>query len=148
MLRAPLLVIGSLLMAFIVNAKLALYLVVGAPILLVFLYIMAKKGVTYFSGIQIRLDGVNRTIQENLKAVRLVKAYLRGAYEASRFSKVAGLLQLDTVRAMRLMELIMPVLLLIMNISLMAVLWFGAVEVQDGSAKIGELVAVVNYAMQ
>jgi len=148
MLRAPLLVLGSLIMAFIVNAQLALYLVIGAPVLLLFLYFMAKKGVTYFSGIQKRLDGVNRTIQENLQAVRLVKAYLRGAYEASRFSKVADLLRMDTVRAMRLMETIMPVLLLIMNISLMAVLWFGAVEVQDGDAKIGELVAVVNYAMR
>jgi len=146
MLRAPLLVIGSLVMAFIVSAKLALYLVIGAPVLLFFLIFMAKLGVGYFARIQKRLDGVNRTIQENLQAVRLVKAYLRGAYEASRFSKVAELLKMDTVKAMRLMELIMPILLLIMNISLMAVLWFGAVEVQDGGAKVGELVAVVNYA--
>ena len=75
-------------MAFFVNAKLALFLVIGAPFLLIFLYFMAKKGVSYFSRIQKRLDGVNRVIQENLQAVRLVKAYLRGAYEASRFSKV------------------------------------------------------------
>lgn len=148
MLRAPLLVIGSLVMAFIVNAKLALYLLVGAPIVLVFLYVMAKKGVTLFSGIQKRLDNVNRTIQENLQAVRLVKAYLRGMYEASRFAKVADSLKMDTVKAMRLMELIMPILLLVMNVSLMAVLWFGAVEVQDGKAKVGELVAIVNYAMR
>lgn len=148
MLRAPLLVIGSLVMAFIVNAKLALYLLLGAPIVLIFLYFMAKKGVTLFSGIQMRLDNVNRTIQENLQAVRLVKAYLRGMYEASRFAKVADSLKMDTVKAMRLMELIMPILLLVMNISLMAVLWFGAVEVQDGGAKVGELVAIVNYAMR
>lgn len=148
MLRAPLLVIGSLIMALIVNVKLALYLVIGVPILLFFLYFMANKGVRYFSGIQKRLDGVNRIIQENLQAVRLIKAYLRGTYEASRFSKVANLLRNDTVRAMRLMELILPVLLLIMNLSLMAVLWFGAVEVQAGGAKVGELVAVVNYAMR
>lgn len=148
MLRAPLLVIGSLIMALIVNVKLALYLVVGVPILLFFLYFMANRGVRYFSKIQKRLDGVNRIIQENLQAVRLIKAYLRGTYEASRFSKVADMLRNDTVRAMRLMELILPVLLLIMNLSLMAVLWFGAVEVQAGGAKVGELVAVVNYAMR
>ena len=148
MLRAPLLVIGSLIMALIVNVKLALYLVVGVHILLFFLYFMANKGVRYFSKIQKRLDGVNRIIQENLQAVRLIKAYLRGTYEASRFSKVADMLRSDTVRAMRLMELILPVLLLIMNLSLMAVLWFGAVEVQAGGAKVGELVAVVNYAMR
>ena len=148
MMRAPLLVIGSLVMAFVVNAKLALYLVIGAPFLLFFLYFMAKKGVVYFSRIQQRLDSVNRVSQENLQAVRLIKAYLRGMYEASRFAKVADMLRNDTVKAMRLMELILPILLLVMNISLMAVLWFGAIEVRDGGAKVGELVAVVNYAMR
>lgn len=148
MLRAPLLVIGSLIMAFVVNVKLALYLLIGAPVLLIFLVYMSRKGVRYFARIQKRLDNVNRVIQENLQAVRLIKAYLRGMYEASRFSDVADLLRKDTVKAMRLMELILPILLLIMNGSLMAVLWFGAIEVQSGEAKVGELVAVVNYAMR
>lgn len=148
MLRAPLLVIGSIIMAFVVNAKLALYLLIGVPILLVFLFFMSRTGVRFFARIQQRLDRVNRVIQENLQAVRLIKAYLRGAYEASRFAKIADALRQDTVRAMRLMELILPVLLLIMNGSLMAVLWFGAAEVQAGDAKVGELVAVVNYAMR
>lgn len=148
MLRAPLLVIGSLIMAFLVNVQLALYLVIGAPVLLVFLFIMARKGVGYFSTVQHRLDRVNRVLQENLQAVRLIKAYLRGMYEASRFSKVAGALRKDTVKAMRMMELILPVLLFIMNVSLMAVLWFGAVEIGNGDAQVGELVAIVNYAMR
>lgn len=148
MMRAPLLVIGSLIMAFVVNAKLALYLVMGAPFLFFFLYFMAKKGVVYFARVQERLDRVNRVMQENLQAVRLIKAYLRGTYEASRFSKVADLLRKDTVTAMRMMELILPALLFVMNISLMAVLWFGAIEVRDGGAQVGELVAIVNYAMR
>lgn len=148
MMRAPLLVIGSLVMAFLVNVKLALYLVIGAPVLLIFLFIMARKGVGYFSTVQRRLDRVNRVIQENLQAVRLIKAYLRGMYEASRFSKVAGALRKDTVKAMRMMELILPVLLFVMNVSLMAVLWFGSVEIGHGNAQVGELVAIVNYAMR
>ncbi|MHA6258895.1 ABC transporter ATP-binding protein [Sporosarcina sp. CAU 1771] len=148
MMRAPLLVIGSLIMAFIVNAKLALLLLIGSPFLLFFLYFMARKGVRYFSKIQVRLDKVNRVSQENLQAVRLIKAYLRGTYEASRFSKVANLLRRDTVQAMRLMELILPILLLVMNLSLMAVLWFGAIEIKDNGTQVGELVAIVNYAMR
>ena len=148
MMRAPLLVIGSLIMAFFVNVKLALLLVIGAPFLVIFLYFMSKKGVGYFAGVQRRLDRVNRVIQENLQAVRLIKAYLRGMYEASRFSQVSDLLRKDTVKAMRMMELILPVLLLVMNGSLMAVLWFGAIEVQDGGVQVGELVAIVNYAMR
>ncbi|MDW0118741.1 ABC transporter ATP-binding protein [Sporosarcina thermotolerans] len=148
MLRAPLLVIGSLVMAFVVNVKLAMYLVIGAPFLFIFLFIMARKGVGYFSGVQRRLDRVNRVIQENLQAVRLIKAYLRGMYEASRFMKVANALKMDTVKAMRMMELILPVLLFVMNVSLMAVLWFGSTEIRTGEAQVGELVAVVNYAMR
>lgn len=148
MLRAPLLVIGSMIMAFVVNPKLAIYLVIVFPILLAFLYIMVKKGVIYFSFVQQRLDRVNRMVQENLQAVRLIKAYLRGKYEANRFSEVAGALKTDTVKAFRIMEIILPILLFGMNLSLLAVLWFGAFEIRSEDAKIGELVAIVNYAMR
>ena len=148
MLRAPLLVIGSMIMAFVVNPKLAIYLVIVFPVLLAFLYIMVKKGVIYFSFVQQRLDRVNRMVQENLQAVRLIKAYLRGKYEANRFSEVAGSLKTDTVKAFRIMEIILPILLFGMNLSLLAVLWFGAFEIRSGDAQIGELVAIVNYAMR
>ncbi|RNF40103.1 ABC transporter ATP-binding protein [Planococcus salinus] len=148
MLRAPLLVIGSMAMAFVVNAKLAIYLIIVFPVLLLFLYFMVRKGVAYFSFVQQRLDRVNRLVQENLQAVRLIKAYLRGKYEANRFSEVAGSLKTDTVKAFRVMEIILPILLFGMNVSLLAVLWFGASEIQNGNAQIGELVAIVNYAMR
>ncbi|TWT03434.1 ABC transporter ATP-binding protein [Planomicrobium sp. CPCC 101079] len=148
MLRAPLLVIGSMVMAFVLNAKLAVYLVIVFPVLLLFLYVMVLKGVAHFGYVQKRLDRVNRLIQENLQAVRLIKAYLRGNYEASRFSSVAGSLKVDTVKAFRIMEVVLPVLLFGMNLSLLAVLWFGASHIQTGSAQIGELVAIVNYAMR
>lgn len=148
LLRAPLVVIGSLVMAMLVNVKLASFLLIGIPFLCVFLFVMARKGVVYFSDVQRRLDRVNRVIQENLQAVRLVKAYLRGVYEGSRFSKVADLLRKDTVKAFRMMELIMPILLLIMNGSLMLVLWFGVGVVRAGDAQVGEIVAIVNYAFR
>ena len=148
MLRAPLIVIGSMVMAFVVNAQLAFYLIIVFPVLLVFLYVMVRKGVVYFSFVQRRLDKVNRMVQENLQAVRLIKAYLRGKYEANRFSEVAGALKTDTVKAFRIMEIILPILLFGMNVSLLAVVWFGAFEIQSGDAQIGELVAIVNYAMR
>lgn len=148
MLRAPLLVIGSIAMAFVVNAELAVYLVIVFPVLLIFLYVMVKQGVKYFSFVQQRLDRLNRMVQENLQAVRLIKAYLRGKYEATRFSEVAGSLKTDTVKAFRIMEIILPVLLFGMNLSLLAVLWFGAGQIRQGGAEIGELVAIVNYAMR
>lgn len=148
MLRAPLLVIGSIVMSFIVHPYLALYLVMGAPFLVVVLYWMSRKGITLFGEVQRSVDRVTRKIQENLQAVRLIKAYLRGNFESDRFSKVADKLKMDNVTAFRIMELILPVLLFVMNVSLMAVLWFGAKEIQTGNAQMGELVAIVNYAMR
>ncbi|WP_391207201.1 ABC transporter ATP-binding protein [Psychrobacillus sp. L4] len=148
MLRAPLIVIGSIIMSFFVNAYLAMFLVIGAPILVIFLYVMSRKGMELFAKVQKSVDRVTRKVQENLQAVRLIKAYLRGNFESSRFAGVADVLKVDNVKAFRIMELILPVLLFIMNISLMAVLWFGAKEIQAGGAQMGELVAIVNYAMR
>lgn len=148
MLKAPLLVIGSVVMAFIVNAKVAMYLVIAVPILLVFLWVMVNRGIRYFVGVQNRLDRVNRTLQETLQAIRLVKAYMRGQYEASRFHNVASHLQIDTTKALRNMEMIMPVLLFVMNISLLAVLWVGAEQVRANDMPVGDVVTIVNYAMR
>ena len=148
MLRAPLLVVGSMIMSFLIDPYLALFLVIGAPFLVIFLFLMSRKGLKLFGKVQKSVDQVNRKIQENLQAVRLVKAYLRGNFEASRFSNVANTLKMDNVKAFRIMELILPVLLLVMNVSLMAVLWFGSKEIQTGEAQMGELIAIVNYAMR
>jgi ATP-binding cassette subfamily B protein len=148
MLRAPLLVVGSIIMSFIVNPYLAMFLVIGAPFLVVFLYIMSRNGLKLFGEVQKRVDQVTRKIQENLQAVRLIKAYLRGNFESSRFATVAANLKMDNVKAFRIMELILPVLLFIMNASLLAVLWFGAKEIRTGNVGLGELVAIINYAMR
>jgi ATP-binding cassette, subfamily B, multidrug efflux pump len=148
MLRAPLLVVGSIIMSFIVNPYLAMFLVIGAPFLVVFLYIMSRNGLKLFGEVQKRVDQVTRKIQENLQAVRLIKAYLRGNFESSRFATVAANLKMDNVKAFRIMELILPVLLFIMNASLLAVLWFGAKEIRTGNVELGELVAIINYAMR
>ncbi|TQR09645.1 ABC transporter ATP-binding protein [Psychrobacillus soli] len=148
MLRAPLLVVGSIIMSFFVHAYLAMFLVMGAPILILFLFLMSRKGLTLFGKVQRSVDHVTRKVQENLQAVRLIKAYLRGNFESTRFASVADILKMDNVKAFRIMELILPVLLFVMNVSLMAVLWFGAKEIQTGDTKMGDLVAIVNYAMR
>lgn len=148
MLRAPLLVIGSIAMAFYVDVYLASFLLIAAPFLLVFLVFMVKKGVSFFGLVQSRIDRVNRVLQENLQAVRLVKAYLRGLYEASRFEKVATMLKDDTTKALRIMEWILPVLLFVMNSSLLLVIVMGSKEIQNGTTQIGDLVAIINYTLR
>lgn len=148
MIRAPLSVLLSLVMAFFVNGKMAMFLLIGTPILAVFLYFIVKKGSFLFGQVQRRVDRVNRALQESLQALYLVKAYMRNSYESKKFEKVAGDLKTDTMKALRTMELMMPVMTFVLNVSLLLAIWFGAKEVMMNEAQVGELVAVVNYAMR
>ena len=148
MMRVPLMIIGSLIMVFFVNSKMALFLMIGAPISFIFLFFIVKKGSHSFAQVQRRLDKVNRVLQENLQGIRLVKAYMRLNYEGTRFEQVADELKTDTVKALRIMETIMPVLLFVMNGSLLIAIWFGVIDVKNGNTQVGELVAVVNYALR
>lgn len=148
MLKSPLIVIGSLTMAFLVNAKMALFLIAGVPILIFILLMLVKSGIKNFGAVQRRVDRVNRVLQESLQAIRLVKAYMRGDYEYNRLDKVANALKFDTIKALRLMEVVMPTMLVVMNIGLLAAIWIGAEQIRSGEAQVGELVAIINYSMR
>jgi len=145
MLRAPLLVIGSVIMALFVNFQLALILVVSIPILVAFLLWLMRKAGKLFKDVQNRVDSVNNVVQENLTAIRLIKSFIRRNYESSRFNQASDELRNKTVKALRLIETTMPVILLVMNGSIIAVLWFGSIGVNTGGASVGEVVAIVNY---
>ncbi len=146
MMRAPLLIIGGLLMAFAVNVKLALILSAVAPFLFLFLIWIMGKGGALFKAVQEKLDGVNSVMQENLTGIRLIKAFVRRKHEVNRFTRTNEDLRDGTIRALRLMEVTMPVLLLIMNLCILGVLWFGSIQVNTGDVKVGEVVAIINYA--
>lgn len=148
MLRAPLSVVLSLMMAFFVNAKMAMMLMIGTPILALFLYVIVKKGSQLFSEVQRRMDKLNRALQESLQAIYLVKAFMRNAYEMEKFHRVAEDLKVDTMKALRTMELMMPVMTFVLNVSLLSAIWYGAREISMNQAQVGELVAVVNYALR
>lgn len=148
MLRAPLLVIGGVVMAFVVNIQLAMVLVVTIPIIIIFLVWMMRKGLILFRQVQAKLDGVNHVIRENLGAMRLIKVFVRRKHEGERFLKRNEALMDSTVKALRVMEITMPALLLLMNVAIIGVLWFGSMNVNTGNAQIGEVVAIVNYGMR
>lgn len=148
MLRAPLSVVLSLMMAFFVNAKMATILLIGTPILAALLLLIVKKGTRLFGQVQSSLDRLNRTLQESLQAIYLVKAFMRNSYEMDKFHRVAEDLKMDTMKALRIMELMMPSMAFVLNVSLLFVIWYGAREVGMNQAQVGELVAVVNYALR
>lgn len=148
MLRMPLLVIGSSVMALIVNVKLGLLLVVGVPILLLFVMAIMKRAARLFERVQRRLDTVNNVMQENLTGMRLIRVFVRKQHERKRFEQHSSELMNDTVSALRLTETTMPFILFIMNASIIAVLWFGHRDILTGSASVGEVVAIINYSMR
>ncbi|MCQ4086490.1 ABC transporter ATP-binding protein [Saccharibacillus sp. JS10] len=148
MTRVPLVVIGSVAMAMVVNFKLGLMLALTVPLLLVFvLWIMRRAG-AMFKNVQKRLDKVNGVIQENLTGIRLIRVFVRMKHENGRFAASSNKLMKNTVSALRLTETTMPFIMLVMNASIIAVLWFGRGYIASGSASVGEVVAVANYALR
>lgn len=148
MTRVPLVVIGSMIMAVVVNPKLGLLLVVMVPVLLVFVIWMIKKAALLFRNVQRRLDAVNGVIQENLTGIRLIRVFVRMGHEIERFAGYSGKLMKGTISALRLTETTMPFMLLMMNGCIIAVLWFGRRDIVTGSATVGEVVAVINYLLR
>ncbi len=143
MMRAPLMMIGGFIMALTVNVKLALILVVVTPLLLGFLLFMMNKGFSMFRRVQGQMDRTNGVMRENLMGMRLIKAFVRSRHENTRFISENVQLMERTAAALRLIETTIPVLLLIMNVSILFVLWRGSFHTD---ANIGEVVAIVNYA--
>ena len=148
MVRAPLLGAGGIIMAISINARLAMILLASVPALLLILYFVIKKSFPLFTTVQKKLDRVNAVMRENLSGIRLIKVFNRSDYENKRFSAANKELMNTTIKAFKLVISIMPVIMLIMNLSLVGVIWFGGIQISGGTMKVGELMAFINYFMQ
>jgi len=148
MLRMPLVVIGSMIMALVVHAKLGFLLLLTVPALILFIVWIVKKAAALFRKVQQRLDTVNGVMQENLSGMRLIRVFVRRREEAERFARHSGELRQSSTSALRLTEITLPFIVLIMNAGIIAVLWFGHLEIGTGSATTGEVVAIVNYSLR
>ncbi|MDQ0208361.1 ABC transporter ATP-binding protein [Alkalicoccobacillus murimartini] len=146
MMRAPLLILGGVVLSFFVNERLALVFLIVIPLLVITITILMKKGALFFGWVQRKLDQVNHVTRENLMALKLIKAFVRRTHEVKRFVANNEQLKDNTMKALRLMEVTQPVLLFLMNGSIIAVLWFGSFQLNTGGAQVGEIVAIVNYA--
>ncbi|MDK2991018.1 MAG: ATP-binding cassette, subfamily multidrug efflux pump [Clostridiales bacterium] len=148
MIRAPLLFIGGIIMAISLNAKLSLILVVSIPLLILVLYRTMKKSTPLFSMMQQKLDRVNAVIRENLSGVRVIKAFVRAEHEKNRFATANDDLMQVSLRAFGLIIIMMPIVMLIMNLSIVAVLWLGGINVAAGDMEVGQVMAYINYITQ
>ncbi|NBJ69191.1 MULTISPECIES: ABC transporter ATP-binding protein [Clostridia] len=148
MSKAPLIVIGGVTMAFVVNAKLALIFFISVPLLVVFVLWVLKVASKLFHQVQKSLDKLNQVMQENLSGMRLIKAFSRRNYEEERFKEANQSLADKTRSTFQFVEASMPVLLFVMNISLLFIIWFGNSQVTAGSTNVGDVVAIINYALR
>lgn len=147
-IRSPLLTIGSVIMAFTISFKLALIFAVTIPILFIILFLLIRKAFPTYNIVQQKLDKVNTVLQENLMGIRVVKAFVRSDFENKRFGQANEDYTKNAVKAARIVSFNMPVLMLILNFSLVVILWFGAHQSWNGSLQVGDLIAFINYVTQ
>ena len=148
LLRAPGMLIGGLIMAFLMNAKLALVFCVVIPVLIIALAFVMKTAFPRFDVMQTKIDGLNSRIQENITNQRVVKSFVRDDFEKETFDRANNELKDKTLRAMKVVILTMPIMTLAMNLTVMAVVWFGGQQILIGDMPVGNLTAFTTYVTQ
>jgi ATP-binding cassette subfamily B protein len=135
-------------MALRMNAQLSLLLVVVIPIMGVVIGMIVSRAVPLFRLVQAKIDSITRVMRETLGGIRVIRAFDRTAYEQARFAEANDDLTSTTLRVTRLFAILMPTIMLILNLSTVAVMWFGSLLVGSGKMQIGSLTAFLAYLMQ
>ncbi|HKP52963.1 MAG TPA: ABC transporter ATP-binding protein [Chloroflexia bacterium] len=148
MIYAPLLGIGGIFMAVALDAELSLVLVVVVPLLIGLIAIISIKAVPLFRAMQLKLDRVNLVLRENLTGIRVIRAFNREQYERVRFDDANRDLTNTAIRVNRLMAFVMPLVMILMNLTSVAIIWFGGIRISNGGMQVGALIAFLQYAMQ
>ncbi|MCT1400819.1 ABC transporter ATP-binding protein/permease [Paenibacillus sp. p3-SID867] len=146
--RSPLLAIGSMIMAVIISPKLAIILAIAVPLLFVVMFFLIRATLPLFATAQKKLDKVNTVLKENFAGIRVSKAFVRAGYEKDRFHQANTDFTQVSVKTQRIVALNMPILTMILNVSIVVVLWLGGKNAIDGSFEVGSLVAFINYVTQ
>jgi ATP-binding cassette, subfamily B, multidrug efflux pump len=147
LVRAPLLLIGSLVMAIVTSPQLAFLPLVLMPIELAAVLWVIHRATPMYTRVQERLDSLNEVMQENLAGVRVVKAFVRGRHEETRFKTANENLTDQSVKAARTVAIMPSFMMMTMNVGIVSVLWFGGIQVTQGNMHIGQIIAFVNYLM-
>ena len=147
-LRSPFIVIGSIIMAFTISVKLTLIFLIAAPILGLIIYLVMTKTVPMFKNIQKKLDKTTLMVDENLSGVRVIRAFSRQKNEEDEFHKNADELFGLQVKAGKISALMNPCTYVIVYIAIIAIIWFGGIDVNIGGITQGELIALTSYMNQ
>ncbi|BFH65677.1 ABC transporter ATP-binding protein [Paenibacillus azoreducens] len=148
MISAPMMCIGGIIMAVSKDAKLSLVIVVIVPVLAGAIFLIASKGLPLFKAMQVKLDKLNRVLRENLTGIRVIRSFNRIEHEQKRFNEANYDLTQTAVKVNKIMAAMMPIMMLVMNFSTIAIVWFGGFRIENGSMQVGDLMAFIQYAMQ
>ncbi|MEV4687791.1 ABC transporter ATP-binding protein [Microbacterium sp. LWH3-1.2] len=148
MISAPMLAIGGVIMAISQDVGLSWLMAVAIPVLLIIVGLIVWRMVPAFTQMQKRIDRVNQIMREQLSGIRVVRAFVREPQERARFERASDDVKATGLRAGNLMALMFPAVMLVMNVSSVAVIWFGAFQVQNSGVQIGTLFAFLTYLMQ
>jgi ATP-binding cassette subfamily B protein len=148
LVAAPITMVGGIFMAVREDVGLSWLVAVAVPLLAASIGLIASRMVPQFRKMQVNVDSVNRVLREQITGIRVVRAFVREPHEVERFAESNANLTDTAVRAGRLMALVFPVVMLILNASTVAVLWFGASRVQSGAMQVGALTAFISYLIQ
>ena len=148
MVSAPIMCIGGIIMAVSKDAVLSLVFVAVLPVLAGVLLIILSKGIPLFKAMQVKVDNLNRVLRESLTGIRVVRAFNRQEHERKRFVEANSDLTGTAIRVNKLMAALMPVMMLLMNFSIIAIVWFGGIRIDNGDMQVGAMMAFIQYAMQ
>ncbi|MNW42113.1 putative ABC transporter ATP-binding protein [compost metagenome] len=148
MVMAPMMCIGGVIMAVSKDATLSLVLVVIVPVLAAAIFLIARKGIPLFKAIQKKIDRLNLVMREGLTGIRVIRSFNRIDHEKKRFAEANLDLTDTSIKVNKVMALMMPIMMLVMNLSSVAIIWYGGLRIEGGHMQVGDLMAFLQYAMQ
>lgn len=148
MIYAPLMCVGGIIMAVSQDATLSWVLVAVIPVLLLSILLIMSRAIPLFQIVQVKLDQLNLILDEALTGVRVIRAFDRTEHEKKRFDEANFNLTDVSIRVNRIVAIMMPMMMLVLNISSVAILWFGSIRIDNGDMQVGSLIAFLQYAMQ
>ena len=148
MISAPLTCIGGIIMAIQEDRGLTWVLLVSVPILFAIIGIVLTRGIPLFRLMQLKIDKLNLVLRENLTGIRVVRAFNRIDQEKKRFEDANSDLMNNSVKVNKIMAILMPMMMLIMNFTTIAIIWFGGIRINNGDMQVGSLMAFIQYATQ
>ena len=148
MVSAPIIIIGGIILTVSKNAKLSLVFLGAIPFLVMGLLLTVGRAIPLFKVVQKKIDNLNLVMREKLTGIRVIRAFNRKKYESDRFDFANEDLTNTSIRVNKIMASLMPIIMLIMNITIVAIIWFGSIQVDNGEMQVGEIMAFIQYSMR